>query len=176
MLPVYLLFGFQVKMEVKGTNEILIHLFLVGFLIIAISMMLFLKKNLNKRYRDKSGVNLYLSIDRNGKIIKKNGDILAFLMGTILPSILIIEEHLVETLVIFISLHFLIFILTTRSSTVFPNIFLILVGVNIYELDDGKYVLALGETLNNSKKASLFVSLGDSEFCNTYLIAEENEE
>ncbi|EAE2481983.1 hypothetical protein E1I05_08940, partial [Listeria innocua] len=82
-------------MEVKGTNEILIHLFLVGFLIIAISMMLFLKKNLNKRYRDKSGVNLYLSIDRNGKIIKKNGDILAFLMGTILPSILIIEEHLV---------------------------------------------------------------------------------
>ncbi|EAE8661909.1 hypothetical protein BR095_13855, partial [Listeria monocytogenes] len=109
-------------------------------------------------------------------IIKKNGDVLAFLMGTIIPSILIIEEHLIETLVVFISLQFLIFILTTRSSTVFPNILLILVGVNIYELDDGKYILVLGETLNISKKSRLLVSLGDSEFCNTYLIAEENDE
>ncbi|EAA0018713.1 hypothetical protein J3055_001385 [Listeria monocytogenes] len=176
MLPVYLLFGFQVKVEVKGTNGILIYLFLASFLIITISMMLFLKKNLNKRYKDKSGVNLFLTINRNERIIKKNGDILAFLMGTIIPSILIIEEHLIETLVVFISLQFLIFILTTRSSTVFPNILLILVGVNIYELDDGKYILVLGETLNISKKSRLFVSLGDSEFCNTYLIAEENDE
>lgn len=71
MLPVYLLFGFQVKMEVKGTNGILIYLFLAGFLIITISMMLFLKKNLNKRYKDKSGVNLFLTINRNERIIKK---------------------------------------------------------------------------------------------------------
>ncbi|ECB9663811.1 hypothetical protein FL880_08375, partial [Listeria monocytogenes] len=117
MLPVYLLFGFQVKVEVKGTNGILIYLFLASFLIITISMMLFLKKNLNKRYKDKSGVNLFLTINRNERIIKKNGDVLAFLMGTIIPSILIIEEHLIETLVVFISLQFLIFILTTRSST-----------------------------------------------------------
>lgn len=175
MAPAYFLFGLQLQMQNKEISNTIVYWIIGVFLLVMVCILIFLKRILDKRYKGKSGHNINLSITSRKQIIKKNGDVVAFLMGTILPSVLIIEEHLKETLVIFIILQGLIFILTSRSSNVFPNILLMLVGVDIYELNNGKYILTLSKTLKPGKKPKLLVSLGDSELCNTYLITGENE-
>ncbi|WP_185346758.1 MULTISPECIES: hypothetical protein [Listeria] len=174
MAPAYILFGLQVQMQQKAGDDATSYWVIGTFLLISVCMLFCLKKLLNKRYKEKSGLNLKLTIKNKRQIVKKNGDVVAFLMGTILPSVLVIDGHTKETLVIFVILQVLIFILTTRSSNVFPNIVLMLAKVDIYELDDGKYILTLNERLKTSESSTMIVSLGDSEFCNTYLIAEEN--
>ncbi|WP_233723936.1 hypothetical protein [Listeria ivanovii] len=86
------------------------------------------------------------------QITKKNGDVVAFLTGTILSSVLVFQDELLVTLAIFISLQILIFMLTIRSSSVFPNVLLIFFCMDIYELEDGNYILTIDKKLRVSGK------------------------
>ncbi|EAE7690295.1 hypothetical protein B6S74_14935, partial [Listeria monocytogenes] len=165
----------QIKMQTNKVSDTLIYFILGIFLVLSVLSLAFLKWLLLKRGREKNGHNKRILINRTNQIAKKNGDVVAFFMGIILPSVLVFQDELLITLIVFIILQILIFTLTIRGSSVFPNILLIFFGMDIYELEDGNYILTIDKKLRISDKPNLYTRLGDSTDCNTYLIAEENE-
>ncbi|WP_228474669.1 hypothetical protein [Listeria welshimeri] len=175
MTPAYILFILQIKMQINKVSDILIYSILGVFLFLSVLSLIFLKWLMIKRGKEKDGYNKKILINRTNKIAKKNGDVVAFFMGIILPSVLVFQDELLITLIVFIILQILIFTLTIRGSSVFPNILLIFFGMDIYELKDGNYILTIDKKLRISDKPNLYTRLGDSADCNTYLIAEENE-
>ncbi|MBC1376335.1 hypothetical protein [Listeria farberi] len=175
MLPAYILFSLQIKMQTNKVSDTLIYFILGIFLVLSVLSLAFLKWLLLKRGKEKNGHNKRILINRKNQIAKKNGDVVAFFMGIILPSVLVFQDELLITLIVFIILQILIFTLTIRGSSVFPNILLIFFGMDIYELEDGNYILTIDKKLRISDKPNLYTRLGDSADCNTYLIAEENE-
>ncbi|EAD2556836.1 hypothetical protein Y190_04280 [Listeria monocytogenes] len=175
MLPAYILFSLQIKMQTNKVSDTVIYFILGIFLVLSVLSLAFLKGLLLKRGREKNGHNKRILINRTNQIAKKNGDVVAFFMGSILPSVLVFQDELLITLIVFIILQILIFTLTIRASSVFPNILLIFFGMDIYELEDGNYILTIDKKLRIFDKPNLYTRLGDSGDCNTYLIAEENE-
>ncbi|WP_239256255.1 hypothetical protein [Listeria ilorinensis] len=104
----------------------------------------------------------------------KNNDVVSFLISTLLPSILIIEEHLFLTLTVFILLQILIYTLTVRSSSILPNIMLLVLGINTYNISGG-FLIAKQRNFEEGKKEFILVRIGDSDCCNTYILAVEKE-
>lgn len=164
MVPAYILFHFQNHQD---------YLAVVGFILIGVAIGIKLKMMLQNRANKKQGVgdNRY----KLPEIININGDITSFLLGVIIPSVIDISDTWRDKMMIFLGCQLLLFILMTRSSSIFSNVILILLGTNIFEMENGDYIISLSSHL--AKKTDHFVSvrrLGDSEFCNTY-IKEENE-
>ncbi|GGA91409.1 hypothetical protein GCM10007183_14510 [Staphylococcus muscae] len=69
-----------------------------------------------------------------------NGSIISFLLGNVLPAVLIIESNLLVAILIFIIIQILIYILIMKSTDIFPNIFLIILGIDLCKTEDDDYV------------------------------------
>lgn len=158
MAPAYFLFIFT-----QSKLDILVSL---GLFLIMISLSLILKKWIEKR--ESQGVRkprYFVS-----KIESKNGDISSFLLGVILPSVISGTENFIVDLAIFITLQVCLFVLMIKSSSILPNVFLILLGLNIFEMEDGKFILSFRKRLIDSGDEYISITrLGDSNTCNTYI-------
>lgn len=80
-----------------------------------------------------------------------NGSTISFLLGNILPAVLIIEGNLYAAILTFFLIQFLIYTLIIRSTDIFPNVFLILLGINLCKTDEDDYVFTF-----RSKKYQYF--------------------
>lgn len=69
-----------------------------------------------------------------------NGTVTNFLLGVLLPAVFIVEYSLITALLTFLCIQFLIYTLMIRSTDIFPNILLILLGINLCKTSDDKYV------------------------------------
>lgn len=97
------------------------------------------------------------------KIIQVNGDIVPFVIGVILPTVLLISEDLLPNVMLMFFIQIMIFKLFASSSGSFPNISLILFGVNIYSFDDQSYLLSDQEYSSIREDSELEVSrIGES--------------
>ena len=158
MTPAYLLFIFtQIKFDI---------LLLLGLFLIMISLSIVLKRLIEKRGNQGVRNPRYLV----SKIESKNGEIPSFLLGVILPSVISGTEEFIINLIIFITLQVCIFVLMIKSSSILPNVFLIFLGLNIFEMDDGKYIFSFRKRLIDSGDEYISITrLGDSNTCNTYV-------
>lgn len=101
-------------------------------------------------------------------IEETNGSVVSFLLGNIIPVVLIMENSIKEAIVVFLLLQVIIFILTVKSSEVFPNIVLIILGIDICKTKDGNYLL----TLNGQDEEILKVyQIGDVRKSRLYVSA-----
>lgn len=158
MAPAYFLFIFtQAKLDVLTS---------LGLFLITISCTIVLKIMIEKRADEGIKTPKYTV----PKIEKKNGEIPSFLLGVILPSVIGGADKFIINLTIFIVLQLCLFLLMMKSSSVFPNVLLILVGLNIFEMDDGKYIFSFRKKLVDVDETIISITvLGDSNTCNTYV-------
>ncbi|WP_241774590.1 MULTISPECIES: antibiotic resistance protein VanZ [Lysinibacillus] len=69
-----------------------------------------------------------------------NGNTMSFLLGNIIPAVLIIEGNLYGAIIVFIVIQILIYTLIMKSTDIFPNIALVILGINLCKTKDSKYV------------------------------------
>lgn len=177
MSPAYFLFILQLNHKFNGEIGFTLkkqdinvyHLCCILFLLV-ISLSLILKFLLNRQFKKGRGYLLLSNelgeFDKN-KIEDSNGNIISFLLGTVVPAVLIIETSLIEAIIVFVILQIIIFILVNKSSEIFPNIMLIILGVDICKMASGKYLFILkGRNrdiskvlqLGNPSKSKLFIT------------------
>ncbi|MBC1637206.1 hypothetical protein HB951_13720, partial [Listeria welshimeri] len=99
MTPAYILFILQIKMQINKVSDTLIYSILGVFLFLSVLSLIFLKWLMIKRGKEKDGYNKKILINRTNKIAKKNGDVVAFFKGIILPSVLVFQDELLITLI-----------------------------------------------------------------------------
>ncbi|MGG0293729.1 antibiotic resistance protein VanZ [Bacillus pacificus] len=101
-------------------------------------------------------------------IEESNGSVISFLLGNIIPVVLIMENSIKEATVVFILLQVIVFILTVKSSEIFPNIVLIILGLDICKTKDGNYLFIFNGEDNNPERV---YQLGDAGKSKLYITA-----
>lgn len=101
-------------------------------------------------------------------IDESNGNIISFLLGNIIPAVLIMESSLSEATIVFILLQLIIFILITKSSDIFPNILLIILGIDLCKTKDGDYLFILKGSSTSMERV---YQLGDAGKSKIYITA-----
>ncbi|MHB0862416.1 hypothetical protein ACYCS5_14455 [Paenibacillus sp. SEL3] len=106
---------------------------------------------------------------REVKITQVNGDVVSFLLGVILPAVIFIEDSIAICMIVFLGLQFIIFLLVTKSSSVFPNIMAILFNMNVFILDNGNYIISNEEIIGNFESVTV-IRIGDNSNLIGYII------
>ncbi|THF82112.1 hypothetical protein [Cohnella fermenti] len=163
MTPAYLLFSLQLFIKYKiGILKLFgIKIPWISFAILLVSFALIwgVKKLLH--IATKRQENHYILNQREAKITQVNGDVVSFLLGVILPAVIFIEDSIAICMVVFIGLQFIIFLLVSKSSSVFPNIMAIMFSMNVYILDNGFYLIS-NEKMTENYERIIAVRVGDS--------------
>lgn len=172
MSPAYLLFSLQL-FEHNNIGEYIIYEYKVPWLTILIlflGLLLTFLVKINLVYSTKSGENSYLVDLNSDRVVHINGNIVSFFAGVILPVIFYMKESVPISILVFIGIQIMVYVLVSKSDTIFPNILLLLFGLNIYTLDNGKYLIS-NLSINELKKAKIdAVRVGDNSSLLSYVI------
>lgn len=150
MSPAYLLFFIQLYYKFGDTFDDVIfgirfNIFVwLGILILFFVILLILLKGVLIYQYTNSSTDQVLGEGKEkfkeNKLKEKNGDVISFLLGNILPAVFIIEEDLFITILTFLIIQVLIYFLVIKSTDIFPNVFLIILGIDLCKTEDENYV------------------------------------
>lgn len=177
MTPAYFLFLLQINQKFKNPLDVSIYgveiniytwcfiLFIIFFL-----LTLLLKWLLKEQYtkgRGKPVSSFRLKNFSKDNIESLNGNVVYFLLGNILPGVLIMETSIAEAVIVFILLQIMIYILVIKSSDVFPNVALVILGIELCKTRNGDYLLVLkGEEeevkiyqIGDVRKSRLYITM-----------------
>lgn len=150
MAPAYFLFLLQI--DDKFDQPFDITLFKIDFnvyiwcgviFLLLLMLSLGLKSLLIKQYKNPSTdqvLNNEKDRFKSSNLKERNGSVISFLLGNILPAVLILEENLLVAILTFIIIQILIYTLIMKSTDIFPNIFLIMWGIDLCKTEGGDYV------------------------------------
>lgn len=163
--PAIILFSISLGVSIK---------IVICELIIGIVSTLILRRILNGISKSDSGTTKLI---HEAILEEKNGDVLALIFGIIIPSVIIPDNlSVIGKISFFLIIQCVIYFLMVRSSSIFPNVLLILFGVNTYRLTDGTYLIDPNKSVNH-KKVSLWAKrIGSSSINNTYVIVRRKNE
>ena len=170
MLPAYLLFALQLNLG----NSRLINYWLVLIIgSVGGRRGYFLKDKLMQRRQEGQEI-----ADEKLNIKDKNGDVITFLFGVVIPSLLLPDgASWIEQCIVTIFIQLGCYVLVKNSSDVIPNVLLIFLGVNIYASVDGRYWITINKSLHTKKFKGNICRLGDSFANNVFiLLSEDNKE
>ena len=172
MSPAYLLFSLQLfefnDVGVYSNSQYKFPWLTILILILSFLLTYIIKSNLI--YSTRLGENTY-SIDFNvDRTIQINGNVVSFFAGVILPVIFYMKESVVISILVFIGIQIMVYVLVSKSDTIFPNILLLLVGLNIYTLESGKYLISNLSVYELSKVRIDTERVGDNSNLLSYVI------
>ncbi|NGZ74072.1 antibiotic resistance protein VanZ [Saccharibacillus alkalitolerans] len=178
MSPAYLLFLLQLNKKfnkpfdctVFGFHVTIYHWCMLALLVLACLAVLLrslLYWQFNKGIGDPVLAPQLPHFSKNN-LAERNGSVIAFLLGTILPAVLVMENSLVESLAVFIILQFILFVLIKKSSDIFPNIMLLLLGIDLCKTNQGNYLFILAGTDHDAARV---YKIGDPAKSKTYITA-----
>lgn len=171
MAPSYVLFTVQVFFNFSNNSNKIIRdgnfeVSIIGVITTTILLTLLLKKLLHKQIgQTDSVVGSEIEKYKDSEIEEINGEVISFLLGNILPTVIMIENSLTYTLVIFIFIQILLFILIIKSTDSFPNVLLIIFGVDLKKNKEGDFIFAF--KVKKQKKFKVY-ELGDNMFIAEY--------
>lgn len=178
MSPAYFLFLLQINEKFNQPFDKMffgisfnIYTWCLVLFLILIALALILKYLLKVQFTKGLGTplltnELYKFFKSN--IEETNGSVISFLLGNIIPVVLIMENSIKEAMVTFVLLQVIIFILTIKSSEIFPNIVLIILGVDICKTKDGNYLFIFNGEDTNLRRV---FQLGDAGKSKIYITA-----
>jgi len=169
MAPAYFLFLLQINNKFNKTFTIDIYLLCIILFILIISLAFILRSILFRHYAKGRGNEVPSSeIQKYSQpnLEESNGSVISFLLGNIIPGVLIMENSIYEALVVFFTLQILIFILIMKSSDIFPNILLIILGVDLCKTKEGKYLFIFKK--EDVSELKVF-QIGDSSKSKTFI-------
>lgn len=168
MMPAYILFTVQLYLK-KHITIFQLNMILIVLVLISLLMGWLIKFIITNRYFEEGGSEIEKLISKRSQVSGKNSDVIAFFIGIIVPSVIIFESSLVFTLLIFILLQLIVFFLMSNSHSIFPNILMMALRMNMYTLYEGLFVLTINGKLKLSRDKIKLVRIGDSEICHTYI-------
>ncbi|GHH96646.1 antibiotic resistance protein VanZ [Neobacillus kokaensis] len=169
MAPAYFLFLLQINDKFKMAFDTNIYLLCLILFIIINTLAYLLKSSLYRHYIKERGNEVPSSeIPQysESNLEESNGSVISFLLGNIIPGVLIMENSLNEAIVVFVLLQILIFILIMKSSDIFPNILLIIMGVDLCKTKEGKYIFIFKKDIVSETKV---FQIGDSAKSKTFI-------
>lgn len=144
MLPAYILFSLRLLIDLKfGTKVIFginIPWFLLAVLAVGILFSVFIIKII-KKANDSDENSRLIDVDHHS-IIEKNGDVVPFFAGVIFPLIFFFENSVLASIFSFLGIQIIMFILVSKTSSIFPNIILLIFGYNVYHFSNNIYLLS----------------------------------
>ena len=166
MLPAYLLLVLQLNIS---RHRVINYIIVIILFIIGMCFAITLKQKIKARCRTAPQI-----IGISVKIEKTNGDVITFLFGVVMPSLLLpdngsITEQLVVTLVI----QLFSYVIVRRSSDIVPNATLIIVGIDTYTINGNRYILTVNKHLQGSQITGDFCRLGDTAESNILILKSE---
>lgn len=108
----------------------------------------------------------------DSEIAETNGNIVSFLLSNIIPAVITIGDTLFLTIGVFMAIQIICYVLITRSSEIFPNIILVIFGVDLCKTKSGDYIFVLRIT-NNYEKGVL--QIGDPVKSKIYITVNNEE-
>ncbi|MGM0214231.1 hypothetical protein [Enterococcus sp. AZ109] len=151
MAPSYLLFLLQLGKEFGYiltfsffNCEVKIKIYFVVFsLFVILFLCAFLLKKILMRQYFHSSTDQVLEPDKeyfdSRNVEEKNSGMVTFLLGNILPAVFILGKSALSSILVFISLQLVIYILVMKSSDIFPNVLLVLLKIDLYKTSDTRY-------------------------------------
>ncbi|OZI10193.1 antibiotic resistance protein VanZ [Bacillaceae bacterium SAS-127] len=182
MSPAYFLFllqiddkfkhPFNVKLNVKVATIDLNIYWWCGLLFVILFFLTWVLRRLLVKQYTLSSTNQVLSDDKEpfkeAELEEKNGNVISFLLGNILPAVLIIEGNLSAAIIVFIIIQVLIYVLIMKSTDIFPNIALVICGINLCKTKDNKYLFTFKSKmftefkvyqLGNPEKSKMYITM-----------------
>jgi len=154
MSPAYILFLLQIDDKFKnplnkelefGDFSIMLDIYWwCGFLLLIFILLGFLLRALLINQYIKSSTDQVLPPKKEyfeeNTLEERNGNVISFLLGTVIPAVLIIESDLKIAVAVFIVIQILIYILIMKSTDIFPNVLLIIFGISLCKTQQNDYV------------------------------------
>lgn len=113
----------------------------------------------------------------NAEVAEKNGEVLSLIFGIIIPSVIIPDNiDFLDKIFFFVAIQWVVYLLMVRSSSIFPNVLFILLGVNVYKLHDGDYLIDMSGIIQHKKISVEAKRIGSSSMNNTYVVARRRDE
>lgn len=185
LTPAYILFSLQIysyffegkiKYNFFGYNVDIVLLAIVFLILILIILGYLLKKLIIQQYKNPK-TDRVLEKDKykykSGRVKVKNGSVVSFLLGNIIPSVIIIENNLISSLFCFVLLHFLIYKLIINSTDVFPNVLLILYKIDLCKTENNDYLFVFYE--GKSKESEIYI-IGNPNKSKLYITKRRRDE
>ncbi len=174
MSPAYILFLLQIddKFENPLNKEIGFGDFLItldiywwcGLLLLILILLGFLLRALLINQYTKSSTDQVLPPNKEyfeeNKLEEVNGNVISFLLGTVIPAVLIIESDIKIAVAVFAVIQILIYILIMKSTDIFPNVLLIIFGISLCKTQHNAYVFTFKSDTYQELKV---YKLGDPE-------------
>lgn len=178
MSPAYFLFLLQIDKKFAQPFDLVIvgfevtmYIWCALLLLILLLLALLLRMLLYRQFHGGIGTAVMtpqLPQFSKVNIAETNGSVIAFLLGAILPAVLVLENSVVESVIVFMILQFILFILIKKSSDLFPNIMLLLLGIDLCKTKQGHYVFVLSGT---DPDATHVYQIGNPAKSKTYITA-----
>ncbi|MCR3955523.1 MAG: hypothetical protein NUK57_04445 [Gudongella sp.] len=168
MVPAYVLFCIQLSDKYPCLEK---NLLIILILIIILSGCITAKFVIS-RLRDTLGVGYTTDFNPDNIKVKKNGEVLSFLLGVILPSVFIFSNNLIITIVVFITIHLMIYQIIVRSSNIIPNVILMFMGMDTYEITtfedyEPEFIITIGK---HDLEDGVITRIGNDPLCRTYIL------
>lgn len=161
MIPAYALFILELDIKDRLISYGCVLLSVAIGLIIGLTLKSILFK------RSKTAV---VTPNYTVKLVSKNGEILSFIFGIIIPSVLLPgQAGNVEKTVIFFVIQLLCYLVIVRSSTILPNVILLVLGIDVYFVEENEFILTIHQKIKTSEKVIQVYRLGDSSENNIFI-------
>lgn len=146
---------FLIKLDIYWCcGLLLLFLILLGFLLRALIINQYIKASTDQVLPPKK------EYFEENKLEERNGNVISFLLGTVIPAVLIIESDIKIAVAVFVVIQILIYILIMKSTDIFPNVLLIIFGISLCKTQHNDYVF----TFKSDKYQDLKVyKIGDPE-------------
>lgn len=167
---------FPMKVSIFGNNlslDISASTCIVLLIIMIMVLGVFLKMLLLHQYKDPS-TDEVLGDDKklfsSSNIVARNSGVVSFLLGNILPAVIVVGDSKFIAVAVFISFQIILYMLIMSSTDIFPNIILIILKVDIYETKDGKIVFVFRSKkfselkvyqIGNPNKSKTYITMYD---------------
>ncbi len=174
MMPAYILLDIQLYLK-KNINIYFFGIILIVIFMVSIFMVWFIKFLMTNRYNEDKSAEVEKLINERSQISSRNNGAVTFLVGIILPSIIIFENSVAYTLIVFTLLQLVLLVLMLKSHSVFFNVPMIMMGIDVYQLHEGSFILTINGKLRLSREKIKLVRIGDSEMCHTYIYKKGQE-
>lgn len=110
-------------------------------------------------------------------VADKNGEVLSLIFGIIIPSVIIPDSiGFFDKILLFLVIQWVVYLLMVRSSSIFPNILLILFGVNVYKLQNSDYLIDMNGIVQHKEISLEAKRIGSSSMNSTYVVARRENE
>ena len=161
MFPSIILFSSKILFLAQSSYDIStqeIAWILIGIVILFFAMAYYMISDLRNKYVDGHFANQETVEAEDfdySDISNINGDPVSFLISNV-TSVFMVQSTIFPTIILYLGLHLLMYLVLMQGNTIHPNVFFIIFGIDIYKTNRNKYLIMFRKTMPGDKAIKAF--------------------